>query len=282
MCITSVFARSGIGLFEDSSSRDEAINRMSAIETLLKTWDLTSGEVPDHELVDQLLCGMSDLPYENLTKLLANGRQRNAEQVASDYLEHGTGGTCFSLVRLFLSLARKLDLDAQPILADRSYGPNTHCAAVVRTGSHRILADPGYLIHQPVRLDEEQRIELPHTTLRLSDNGNVFTVYPDGHEKFRYELHDETVSDEDFQDLWLSSFDWDMMDQLVINRLVGHTHLYLRDTYLHENRRNDHKQVELEAGELVNRIERMGIDRNIAEAAASKVGLTPDIRSSDD
>lgn len=247
---------------------------MSAIETLLKSWNPPSGDRSERDVVRCLLNGMTDVPYENLTKLLADEERRSEEQVARDHLEHGTGGTCFSLVRLFLSLARRLDLNAQPILADRSYGPNTHCAAVIYTDEGRILADPGFLIYQPVDLDGEQTIELPHTSLRLSEEGKVFTVFPNGHEKFRYELHDESVSDDEFQDLWMSSFDWDMMDQLVVNRLIEDAHLYLRDTYLHENRRHQHEQTELEPHQLVDRIERMGIDRSIAEAAAVKLNLT--------
>jgi hypothetical protein len=131
------------------------------------------------------------------------------------------------------------------------------------------------LIYQPVQMDGDLTIELPHTTLRMSEDGKVFTVYPDGHEKFRYELHDETVSDDAFCDLWGSSFDWDMMDQLVINRLAGDTHLYLRDTHLHENRSDEHRQVELETHQLVDRIVQMGIDRTIAEAAAAELDLVP-------
>ena len=226
-------------------------------------------------MVGGLLNGMADVPYENLTKLVADGQRRSEEQVAREYLEHGTGGTCFSLVRLFLTLARRMDLDARPILADRSYGTNTHCAAVVQTENGPVLADPGFLIYQPVQMDGDRTIELPHTTLRMSEDGKVFTVYPDGHEKFRYELHDETVSDDAFCDLWGSSFDWDMMDQLVINRLAGDTHLYLRDTHLHENRSDEHRQVELETHQLVDRIVQMGIDRTIAEAAAAELDLVP-------
>lgn len=247
---------------------------MSAIETLLNNWNVTATAHSERERVGRLLDGMSDVPYENLTKLLAEGERRSEERVAREHLEHGTGGTCFSLVRLFLTLARRLDLEARPILADRSYGDNTHCAAVVQTEEGRLLADPGFLIFRPVELNGEQTVELPHTTLRLSEEGEVYTVYPDGHEKFRYELHDGTVTDDEFQDLWMRSFDWDMMDQLVVNRLVEETHLYLRDTYLHENRRNEHDQTELEEHQLVDHIERMGIDRSVAEAAAVELDLT--------
>jgi len=246
---------------------------MTALKKLRKTWNLQVSGDSDLETVRRLLNGLSDVPYENLTKILSGDRERDVETLARDHLEHGTGGTCFSLVRLFLRMARERSLDAQPILADRSYGPNTHCAAVVRTEQGEILADPGFLIHQPVRREDEQTIALPHTTVRKDAEGRVFTVYPDGHEKFRYELHEEPVSDADFRDLWRASLNWDMMNQLVVNHVVEGTHVYLRDRYLHRNRRTGSEQDELARDEVIDMIEELGIDPSIARAAVAELDL---------
>ncbi len=248
---------------------------MSALKTLLKKWELPRSGRSEHETVRRLLRGMSGMPYENLTKILSDDRFRNEEELARDHLKHGTGGTCFSLVSLFLTAARELGLEAEPMLADRSYGPNTHCAAVVHTQRGRVLADPGFLVFRPLRLDGERILELPHTRLRKDEDGKVFTVHPDGHEKFRYQLHEQTVSDDDFRDLWDDSFEWEMMNQLVINCLRNDTHVYLRDCYLHENRREASEQQELERDEIVDRIDDLGIDPAIARAAMSELDLSP-------
>ncbi len=264
-----VFALNGGFIFGSGTLNKE----MSVFDTLFAKWNVSGTEGGGRERIRMILSGMADMPYENLTKILAGGERRTDEQLVRDYLRYGTGGTCFSLVSLFLTLAEKFGLDARPILADRSYGENTHCAVVVQTGEGRFLADPGFLIHRPVRLDGEQKVKLPHTTLRLDASGRVHTVYPDGHEKFRYQLHDEPVSFDELRDIWGASFDWEMMNQLVVNKVVGETHFYLRDTYLHENSKDAHRQRELEDRGVIRQVQRLGLDGAIAREAGASIGL---------
>lgn len=232
---------------------------MTALDALLARWDVRAGE----GACASILRGMASLPYENLSKILEDGRVRTDEEVARDHLESGTGGTCFALVSLFLALARRAGLEARPVFADRSYGPDTHCAAIV--GS-KWLADPGFLVHVPVPL-EPGTVELPFARLALDGDGSVWTVFANGHRKFRHRLKLDRVSDADFRLRWDDSFEWPMMGQPVVTRVVGEAQVYLRDRFRHEVRRTGSSRRELAREEVVAEIERLGIARPVVERA---------------
>ncbi len=101
----------------------------------------------------------STIPYENLTKIInwaSSGRtvaKRLPRDVISAHVEQGAGGTCFSLTAALLHILRSLGWRAEPILADRHYGQNTHCALVVWVDGTPHLLDPGYLIVKPIPLE---------------------------------------------------------------------------------------------------------------------------------
>src|SRR5688572_5115612 len=78
------------------------------------------------------------LPYENLSKIVrfaeagnVTAAKESPQDIITGHMQWGTGGTCFSLTAALLHLVRSLGFDAQPILADRSYGSDTHCALLV-------------------------------------------------------------------------------------------------------------------------------------------------------
>ena len=102
----------------------------------------------------------SSLPYENLTKIVKNAEssspasaRRGPHEVLQDFRRWRSGGTCFSLTAALLHLVRSLGLPGEPILADRRYGVDTHCALLVWLDDRPHLLDPGYLIVEPVPLD---------------------------------------------------------------------------------------------------------------------------------
>ena len=108
-------------------------------------------------LAEKVATAFSSLPYENLTKVLKHDREggvvrRGPEEVIRDHLRLGSGGTCFSLTAALLQVLRGLGLRAEPILADRHYGENTHCALLVWLNEQPHLLDPGYLILRPLPL----------------------------------------------------------------------------------------------------------------------------------
>jgi arylamine N-acetyltransferase len=92
------------------------------------------------------------LPYENLSKVIRFAEAGDAvaarelpAEIINRHLQWGTGGTCFSLTATLLHLIRSLGFEAEPILADRPYGSNTHCALRVMVEGQPHLLDPGYL-----------------------------------------------------------------------------------------------------------------------------------------
>ena len=115
-------------------------------------------------MVESVAAAFSSLPYENLTKILKHDREggvarRGPEEVIRDHIRLGSGGTCFSLTAALLHVLRALGLRAEPILADRHYGENTHCALLVWLDGEPHLLDPGYLILKPLALPGNEELE---------------------------------------------------------------------------------------------------------------------------
>mgnify|MGYP001969691144 CR=1 FL=1 len=64
-------------------------------------------EAREEALVEKVAIAFASLPYENLTKILKHDREegvarRGPEEVISDHLRVGSGGTCFSLTAALL------------------------------------------------------------------------------------------------------------------------------------------------------------------------------------
>src|SRR5262245_60526200 len=108
----------------------------------------------------------SRLPYENLSKIIRYAEsgspfsaRESPQEVVLGHIQSGTGGTCFSLTAALLYLVRSLGFQAEPILADRSYGADTHCALLVWMDGQPHLVDPGFLIFRPIAVSNcEQRL----------------------------------------------------------------------------------------------------------------------------
>lgn len=216
---------------------------------------------PPERLLVELIRAFSHIPYENLTKIIKydaygdpNRARRFPLEVISDHVAMGAGGTCFSLTATLIHLLRAAGFEAEPILADRPYGENTHCALLVRGDGGYCLVDPGYLILRPIPLEtlvnplkaresagegeEGQRKE----TRVLTDFNEIIFVPTDSGR--RLELH--TVQDGkrvhritfklqpadpgEFLAAWDSSFEWDMMRAPVLTRVAGSKQIYLHET----------------------------------------------------
>ncbi len=146
------------------------------LEFFCRQYGLRPGEDRLHTL-GTLARSFSQLPYENLTKIIRSSRngkgpaaRRLPTQVLTDHRELGTGGTCFSLTATLLHLVRSLGFRAQPILADRHYGSDTHSALLVWIRGRPHLLDPGYLVVEPIPLEESREVEVktPFNRLLLS------------------------------------------------------------------------------------------------------------------
>jgi hypothetical protein len=223
----------------------------------------------------------SHIPYENLTKILKTGSvisahsaMRYPDEVIGDWLRWGTGGTCFSLTAAIIAMFNALGIDAHPLLADRHYGPDTHCGLVLVDGSDLLLLDPGYLLFIPTVLPRE-------TATRSTTGYNVIELVPlqggerlelytvvKGNRKLRLTYKSHPVDPLMFARAWEQSFTWEMMTYPVLTGTFGGVHHYIQGTNLSVRNgiRTDRKVLSID-----NEIEfitgTMGIHRDIVTKA---------------
>lgn len=197
--------------------------------------------------IADLLSAFSRIPYENLSKIvrfadssISNCRE-TPEQLIDGFIQHGSGGTCFSLTYALVSFLRELGYEAYPILADRRYGADTHCALVCRLSSARWeLLDPGYRIYTPcpiptsgtvryelflssveLRALHSSRVELYSSTLD-SLSASAPTV------RYRLTYTCEPVDEERFCRAWERSFSWDMMRYPIVSAITKDSIVYVQ------------------------------------------------------
>jgi arylamine N-acetyltransferase len=134
----------------------------AALHLFLRHFGLAA-DAPPEVLLRRVTSAFAQLPYENLTKILKEAStgsreaaRRSPVEVISDHVQLGTGGTCFSLTATLLHLLRELGWQAEPIIADRPYGSDSHCALLVWIEGQPHLVDPGYLITEPIPLPHHQ------------------------------------------------------------------------------------------------------------------------------
>ncbi|MEM7230895.1 MAG: arylamine N-acetyltransferase [Planctomycetota bacterium] len=252
------------------------------LERFLEHFQIDPNVAP-RELVRRVATMFARLPYENLSKILKSEREENAErarrgaeEVLGDHIALGTGGTCFSLTACLVHLLRALGFEAQPLLADRSYGDNTHCALVVWIEGAPELIDPGFLLTDPTPLGRESETRISHPShdviLRPREKSIELFTSRHGQEVRRLEIKKRPIDDGEFRDVWDASFDWDMMRYPVVTQFAGDSHLYLQGRSLRRRNATENEQVELGDAELAARIAReFGIDRTLAERALQSI-----------
>ncbi|MBN2460738.1 MAG: hypothetical protein JXB60_03945 [Candidatus Cloacimonetes bacterium] len=197
------------------------------------------------ELLRILCQAFARIPYENLTKiykkaelLTADRAIRTPDEVIGDYLRWGTGGTCFSLTAAMIALLRSLDFPALPVLADRHYGINTHCAVILENAGMVNLIDPGFLIYLPQELPVTQPVRFPtlfnEIILDPVEGGKKINLYTiiSGNKKYRLTYKIQPVDADTFRQAWESSFGWEMMTYPLVTCINNNEHYYLQDSLL--------------------------------------------------
>ncbi|GAK50866.1 hypothetical protein U14_02107 [Candidatus Moduliflexus flocculans] len=196
-------------------------------------------------IINKLCAAFANMPYENLTKIIksdavisAGSAKRLPNEVIRDYLEYGTGGTCFSLTAAFIALFNACGIEAHPILADRHYGVDTHCALVFPQNAGLLLLDPGYLIHHPIPLPTlaPQTVTHGFNTLELvpQDAGQkveLFTIVNTSR-KSRLTYKVSPVDGPTFGRAWERSFAWEMMTYPVLTKQSHGVQQYLQGNLL--------------------------------------------------
>lgn len=235
---------------------------------------------PTAAFLAQVARAFSALPYENLTKIIKlddQGMPRHArrppDEVFADHTQLRTGGTCFSLTALLLHLVRACGFMAEPVLADRRYGPDTHCALLVTLDGKPHLLDPGFLIFNPIELESqtEKHILTPfnEVILRPQERGKLaLSTKQHNSEAYRLTFKLPGADPGEFMRAWHASFDWDMMRYPVLTRLLGRQQKYLQKTDYKERDRKHVTKKKIGRDDMVGDIAReFGIAADVAARA---------------
>jgi hypothetical protein len=242
--------------------------------------------LPHDQLIHRVTACFKFIPYENLTKILkadsvisARSAMRYPDEVISDFLKWGTGGTCFSLTAALAGLLDALGIEAYPVLADRHYGVNTHCGMVLaQPDGNLALIDPGYLLFAPlaVPLEDPAYFDTGFNRIELLPRAGgarleLYTIVKNNR-KLRLTFKVEPVSDEAFGRAWEQSFAFEMMTYPILTRHADGCHQYLQGNVLavrdsQSTRRavlTPEKQIEFIAGSA-------GLDRTVVARALELV-----------
>ena len=233
------------------------------------------------DLLQRVAKAFACLPYENLTKVIRIAEEgsperarREPKEVLQEHFSMRTGGTCFSLSAALLYLVRSLGWKAEPILADRKYGDNTHSAIIVWIDQRPHLLDPGYLIVDPLPLDleEPQRIQTSFNELILSPQrrGAEITLHTvqQGNRTYRLTFKTQPVDAGDFLKVWDSSFDWDMMRYPILTQVQGKEQHYLQGNRIQIRSHEEVRRRDVLSEEMIQLIVAdFGMDREIVAKA---------------
>ncbi len=135
-----------------------------------------SKTVEPREMLRAVAMAFTRLPYENFTKIIkphelgsAERSRRGPDKVLTDRFKLSKDGTCFSLTATLLHLVRSPGFRAEPILAERRYGADTHSALLVWLDGQPHLLGLCYLIVDPIPLDAqaEKQYTTPFSELLL-------------------------------------------------------------------------------------------------------------------
>jgi arylamine N-acetyltransferase len=219
---------------------------------------------PPVELLAEVAQAFSRLPFENLTKIIKDaeaGRveeaRRTPAEVLADHHALGAGGTCFALTATMLYLVRALGFTAEPILADRRYGADTHSALLVWLDGKPHLLDPGYLIVRPLPIPATGAIRVPtpfnELILTAKEGGARIELQTLQNKQSTYRLTFKAtpVDAGEFLRAWDTSFDADMMRYPVLSRVVGDKQYYLQKKHLLVRGKTETEQAEVTPDRLV-------------------------------
>lgn len=214
---------------------------------------------PTFESLQKNLAAFSNLPYENLSKILkfnrlgadAHERLRLPEEVVEEHLRFHTGGTCFSLTFLLQAILLQQGFACYVVMGDMRAGRNIHCALVVLLQGAKYLVDPGYLLRQPMQLDPA-RPRLYHNEyngieLRYDAATQSYDLFTFSREevKWRYRFRDRPTPAEEFLRHWQASFHRNSMHGLCLTRVHENELIYVRKDFMRIHAMTGQRNVNL-------------------------------------
>jgi arylamine N-acetyltransferase len=235
-------------------------------------------------LLRRLARGFSELPYENISKILKKAGSddlshalRLPTEVAVDHIEKGLGGTCFSLTFFLERVLRSLGFDAYKVMAHMNSGSNVHCLAVVRGEGATYMIDPGYALYEVIELPATKtRVTCPHAIVEVMRDGagdfNLWTQDAAGR-KWRYVFRNVAVGDAEFERHWMESFTKPTLHNICLTRMTPGGHVYFRKDFFKFTSRAsiDKRKIKRNVERLVE--EEFGISGNLTRAAQEILAL---------
>ena len=225
------------------------------------------GLLPPLRLFCEVSKAFSRIPYENITKIVRRAEagesiqaRRGPEEVVSDHIRWGAGGTCFSLTSALCSLLRGMGFEAEYLLSDRGYGQNTHCALLVMVEGEPYLADPGFLIAEPVPLAPAlagpMEIDTGGERLVLVPGETGISLFTDrgGKKVHRLTYRTTPVDADEFYKAWDASFHWEMMRYPLLARAGSSGRLYMRGSMFQISNNDTVDRVKIPEDELAAKI----------------------------
>jgi arylamine N-acetyltransferase len=216
------------------------------------------GPRTDLDTLRLILRRYARIPYENISKIIQvarhpelEGKFRMPSQVMQDHIAHHLGGTCFSLSHLLEQILLASGYSCYKAMAHMHAGENIHCVMVVELSGKRYLADPGYLLWEPLPLSRER------SQVACTPRGKVELVYdPAGalfhlftldaqDRKWRYRFSDQPVSDGEFREHWIASFSRPTMHKILLNQLTEKGQLYIRGNHLRLTSLSEEKRANI-------------------------------------
>lgn len=202
---------------------------------------------PGIPLLESILNAFSNLPWENLSKIIKHHQNPADEEklrlpmeIMEDHARHQLGGTCFSLTFLLQMILTHSGFICYPVMADMRAGRNKHCALVIMLDSKKYLVDPGYLLTSPMEMNASRpRVyHSDHTGVELVFHPDCkthdFYTFNRTEMKWRYRFADRAVPAEEFLKHWQSSFYWNSMHGLCLTKVENGKMLYFHKTHLRE------------------------------------------------
>ena len=233
------------------------------------------------QFISSVMSCFRDIPYENISKInLSKPTLRTPDIIMHDFEKFGLGGTCFSLTWFLKIVLNYFGEEFALHTAYRTQGDDTHCAGIwTDSNGDQYLLDVGFLIFTPVLIpqnDQELKFSFGNFDFKMLNSNSRLNVYSkpqkDENYKFRYAIKMNKLSDSEFRDIWIKSFEFAMMDNIIIGKYLNSSDLvYIKvnSDYVYINRGGNGKKVSTEEG--INSISELGISSTETKRAFDKI-----------
>jgi arylamine N-acetyltransferase len=198
------------------------------------------------ENLNTILAGIRKIPYENITKIFrltlsSKKRPRDFSLLLKENRELFRGGTCFSLSNTIIQLLRNNNISANAVIGKMERETFPHFFVIVDINNEKYIVDPGFMIHEPIRLTKNKQMEFSTSITKYLlkyNNEKYYELYSikNNKKKFRYKFSLSPITDDEFKKYWIRSFDY--INKIVASQIVDGKHIFISSDYVQIRQRN--------------------------------------------